>query len=107
MPDEVNNEPKRCHIRDNVNPAEIESIHENICSGLPLTKHTTHHYCVFHLPTKDKSAEFASAFECKLKSVKAALLEIEAQRLSANEIVKAKKRSRMTFATYTSRPCWR
>ena len=97
MPDEVVNEQGPCHIRDDVNPNEIDSIRENICSGLPTTKHEAHRYCVFHLPTRDKSADFASAFERKLKSVEAALLEIEAHGLPADETVRAKEKISYDF----------
>ena len=97
MPDPIENEPRQCHIRDNVNPAEINSINESICSGFPLSAYGKHYYCVFHLPTKDKSLDFTSAFDCKVKSIDASLLEIETHCLSADEVVKAKEEMAYDF----------
>ncbi|HET6976454.1 MAG TPA: pentapeptide repeat-containing protein [Pyrinomonadaceae bacterium] len=91
------NESVQCHIHDNVNKAEVDSIHENICSGVQQNEHEAHQYCIFHLPTKDKSADFGVAFERKLKSVKAALLEIEACCLSPAEILKRKEKISYDF----------
>jgi hypothetical protein len=65
-------EPPQCDIHDEVESWEIEGIRQNVCvNDLPPTEHADgKHYCLFHLPSRDKDSEkFEEIFRARLDSV--------------------------------------
>lgn len=72
----------QCHIHDQVQDGWVDLIHENVCvkeTDYPLTEHNDgEHYCLFHLPTKEKDiAEFEKIFQSRLSLVKEKVAGIE------------------------------
>ena len=88
----------KCHIHDKVEDWEVDEIRENVCvNDEPLTKHTDgKHYCLFHLPTKDKDiAKFEEIFRARLDAVKKKVAEIE--KLPEEKRAKEKRKLKYDF----------
>lgn len=102
MPRKSATEKPLCYIHDRAEYSNAEIIRRNVCvNDLPLTKHTDEkHYCLFHLPTKEKDiAKFEEVFQSRLDSVKKQLGKIE--KLPENERQDAKNE-----LTYDFRYIW-
>jgi hypothetical protein len=72
-------EKPQCHIHDEVGFWEVDYFRENICvNDEPLTEFEGKHYCLFHLPTKDKDIfKFMQIFTDRLEAVKQKVGEIK------------------------------
>ena len=79
-----------CHIHDQVFNLVVDYIREYVCvNDEELTEFEGKHYCLFHLPTKDKDIEkFKEKFNERLKAVEDKIAEIE--KLPEEEQEKAK-----------------
>lgn len=68
-----------CYIQDNIGSWVINRIRENVCFNEEIVKHTDgEHYCLFHLPTKDKDiGKFEEIFKARLTAVEEKLTAIE------------------------------
>ena len=75
----------------------VDDIRENVCvNDEDLTEFEGKHYCLFHLPTKDKDiAKFEEKFRERLKVVEDKIAEIE--KLPEEEQAKAKSRISYDF----------
>ncbi|MCD9188147.1 MAG: pentapeptide repeat-containing protein [Pyrinomonadaceae bacterium] len=80
---------KFCHIHDKVGDWEVDGIRENVCvsaneaNEYGLKEHLNEfegkHYCLFHLPTKEKDiAKFEEIFQARLEKTDKQCAEIEA-----------------------------
>ena len=75
-------EKRQCHVHDKVGDWQIEDIREKVCvkeSDFPLKEHTDgKHYCLFHLPTKEKDAgRFEEIFRARLQAVEEKITAVE------------------------------
>jgi hypothetical protein len=84
----------RCHIHNKVESLEANVIHEKVCiNDEQLIEFEGKHYCLFHLPTKDKNIEkFEQKFRERLvkteeKVTAIARLPIEEQEDARNELI--------------------
>ena len=79
-----------CHIHDKVGSWEVDDIRENVCvNDEKLKEFEGKHYCLFHLPSKDKDiAKFEEKFRARLKAVEDKIAEIE--KLPEDEQAEAK-----------------
>lgn len=70
-----------CHIHDKVDDWEVDDIRANVCvNEEDFTEFEGKHYCLFHLPTKDKDIEkFNEIFEARLDKTERKAAEIEAE----------------------------
>ncbi len=86
-----------CHIHDNVGSWEVKDIRANVCvNNEDFIEYKGIHYCLFHLPTKDKDIQrFEKSFRNRLEKVRQNLAEIE--KLPEEEQVKAKAELRYDF----------
>jgi hypothetical protein len=84
MPSEQNqNLENYCHIHDKAGGWEIDDIHENVCvpaSEYHVTAFEGRHYCLFHLPSKNKDIEkFNTIFYARLFNVYEQCAKIETE----------------------------
>ena len=86
-----------CHIHNKVRDYEVDRIRERVCvNDLPLKEFKGKHYCLFHLPTKDKDVQkFEETFKARLKAVEDKIEEIE--KLSEGMQIAAKNKLRYDF----------
>ena len=92
-PPAPNTETKpQCHIHDKVEFWEVEDIRVNVCvNNEDIKEYEGKHYCLFHLPTKDKDIQkFEKNFRDKLAEVEQNLADIEKLPEEEQEIEKAK-----------------
>ncbi len=87
----------QCHIHDNVKVWEVKNIRANVCvNNEDVKEYKGKHYCLFHLPTKDKDIqEFEKSFRDRLEEVEQNLAEIE--KLPEEEQEKEKAKLRYDF----------
>jgi len=79
-PPAPNPEPKpQCHIHDKVGNRQVENIRANVCvNDEDFTEYKGKHYCLFHLPTKDKDIQkFENKFRNRLEEVEQNLAKIK------------------------------
>lgn len=70
----------QCHIHDTVEDWNVDDFRKSVCvNDSPLTKHNDgNHYCLFHLPTRDKDVgKFEAKFGARLKAVEDKIAAIE------------------------------
>ncbi len=69
----------QCRIHDKVEVWEVDDIRANVCcNDEPPTEHTDgKHYCLFHLPTKEKAEKFAVKFKERLEKIEKELKRVE------------------------------
>lgn len=75
-------EPVPCYVYDNCEEDDLQSVRKYVCRDLGTTQHTDgKHYCLLHLPTKDKDVdkEFEKEFRKRLHEHDAKIANIEAE----------------------------
>jgi hypothetical protein len=87
----------QCHIHDEVKNRQVEEIRQNVCvNDLLPTEFEGKHYCVFHLPTKNKDiVKFEQIFRDRLEAVEQEAAENE--KLSEDKQAEAKSKLRYDF----------
>ncbi|HEV7645388.1 MAG TPA: pentapeptide repeat-containing protein [Pyrinomonadaceae bacterium] len=75
-------EKPQCHIHDKALNRDLDDIHQNVCVSeieFPLAEYTDgKHYCLFHLPTKDKDPDlFGKTFKKRFHLVEEKIVEVE------------------------------
>lgn len=89
--------PQLCHIHNKVRDYEVDAIRERVCvNEVPLREFDGKHYCLFHLPTKDKDIPFfEQIFSARLVALEDKITEIE--KLSGGSQIAAKSKLRFDF----------
>ena len=70
-----------CHIHNDADDWERDKVREDVCvssTEYQLTEFESKHYCLFHLPTKEKDiAKFEELFQARLQKIAQQCAEIE------------------------------
>ena len=79
------NEKPKCHIHDELDIWERNTICESVCvNGEDFTKYQGKHYCLFDLPTNKKNVEkFEQHFRQKLENIEKEIKRIETEFLES------------------------
>jgi hypothetical protein len=77
-------QPKKehlCYVHDKCDDYNRKSIHKSVCRDLETTEHTNgKHYCLLHLPTKEKDADkFQQIIDERFDGVAKGIVKIEAE----------------------------
>lgn len=66
-----------CHIHDDVNTLDVDEVRQNLCAyGGKVTEFEGKHYCLFHLPSKDKNAkELQKKIDERVEAVRKKIVE--------------------------------
>lgn len=89
----VINEKSLCHVIDRIRDARVDDIRRTVCvNDETLIKHSDgNHYCIFHLPTKEKSkSDFDKHLKLRLMKIARENIEIEKSGLSEEEKIRRK-----------------
>jgi Pentapeptide repeats (9 copies) len=88
-----------CHVHDNCSDVIKKLVRRSVCQNVEITEHTDgKHYCLLHLPTKEKDADkFQQIIDQRFDEVAAKVAKIEAE-LPEADWKEAKAKLRYDFA---------